>query len=291
MKKSDFTISLSRRLVLFICLFIVGYVLTSFLAYLLGRVLSGNLPAVLRISALAQDVIAFIIPAVIAAVFSTRRPAELLCLMSKPKVSVLLFVFICAFVSVPAQEAVIYWNYNIKLPESMAAFAETMRNLEQQATNTMMMILDNPSVASLILNILIIGIAAAVAEELFFRGCFQRFLTTAGVSPHVAIWLVAICFSAMHLQFYGFVPRMLLGAYFGYLLLWTGSIYVPVTAHMLNNILYVVASWIQVRNGASDTITAAPQMWSTTATAASALLTAAVLFFIYRLSRRSKQTY
>lgn len=291
MKKSDFTISLSRRLVLFICLFIVGYVLTSFLAYLLGRVLSGNLPAVLRISALAQDVIAFIIPAVIAAVFSTRRPAELLCLMSKPKVSVLLFVFICAFVSVPAQEAVIYWNYNIELPESMAAFAETMRNLEQQATNTMMMILDNPSVASLILNILIIGIAAAVAEELFFRGCFQRFLTTAGVSPHLAIWLVAICFSAMHLQFYGFVPRMLLGAYFGYLLLWTGSIYVPVTAHMLNNILYVVASWIQVRNGASYTITAAPQMWSTTATAASALLTAAVLFFIYRLSRRSKQTY
>lgn len=291
MKKSDFTISLSRRLVLFICLFIVGYVMTSFLAYLLGRVLPDNLPAVLRISALAQDVIAFIIPAVIAAVFSTRRPAELLCLMSKPKVSVLMFVLICAFVSVPAQEAVIYWNYNIELPESMAAFAETMRNLEQQATNTMMMILDNPSVASLILNILIIGIAAAVAEELFFRGCFQRFLTTAGISPHVAIWLVAICFSAMHLQFYGFVPRMLLGAYFGYLLLWTGSIYVPMTAHMLNNILYVVASWIQVRNGASDTITAAPQMWSTTATAASVLLTAAVLFFIYRLSRRPKQTY
>ena len=42
---------------------------------------------------------------------------------------------------------------------------------------------------------------------------------------------------------------MLLGAYFGYLLIWTGSLWAPVAAHMLNNMMFVLTAWLQVRDG------------------------------------------
>ena len=59
-------------------------------------------------------------------------------------------------------------------------------------------------------------------------------------SVHVGIWLAAALFSAIHLQFYGFVPRMLLGALFGYLYIWTGNLWVPMLAHFFNNGFAVV---------------------------------------------------
>lgn len=61
------------------------------------------------------------------------------------------------------------------------------------------------------------------------------------MNPHGAIWLAAVIFSAVHMQFFGFVPRLILGAYFGYLLLWSRSLWLPVAAHALNNALAVVA--------------------------------------------------
>ena len=54
------------------------------------------------------------------------------------------------------------------------------------------------------------------------------------------IWTAAILFSAFHLQFYGFFPRMLLGAYFGYLLYWSHSIWLPIFAHFINNAIAVI---------------------------------------------------
>lgn len=285
MKKSDFVISLPKRLVLLLCMFIVCYILTVAVSYILGKVLSNNLPAALRMSALAQDIIAFILPAVGTAVFITRRPAELLCLTRRPSALMLLLVLLCTVVSIPAQEAVIYWNYNIQLPESMAAFEQLMRTLEQTANDTLMTFVGTGTWSALILNILIVGVAAAVSEELLFRGCFQQILVTGGVNPHVAIWLVAFVFSALHMQFFGFVPRMLLGAYFGYLLLWSGSIMLPIAAHMLNNVIYVIVAWWQVRNGAPEALVEAPQLWSLAPTLASVVLTTAT---IYLLSRQLK---
>ena len=66
-------------------------------------------------------------------------------------------------------------------------------------------------------------------------------------SSHIAVWGVAILFSAVHFQFYGFLPRMLIGAYLGYLLVWTGSLWVPVLAHFTNNAFAVIASFIAFR--------------------------------------------
>lgn len=288
MKKSDFVLSLGQRLLLLLFLFIICYILTAACCYLLGRVLADNIPASMRISALVQDVVAFIVPAVATAVFVTRRPVELLCLRGAPHVLVLLLVAVITVVSIPMQENIIYWNNNIHLPESMSAFEELARQMEDAANDSVKLLVGDGSVAALILNILVIGVAAAFAEELLFRGCFQRLLTTAGVNRHLAVWTVAIFFSAMHLQFFGFVPRMLLGAYFGYLLLWTEKLWVPVTAHLLNNVMFVIVAWHQVRTVGIEALDTDPQPWAMWRVWLSVLATAVALYGIYRYSKYGK---
>ena len=263
MKKSDFVLSLTQRLLLLLCIFLICYILTMVLSYLIGRFMTGNVAGALRICALVQDVLAFIVPAVGTAMLVTRRPAVLLCLTRKPTVAVLLAVVALAFISV------------------------LFRQMEESAAHSIEAITGDTSIAGLILNILVLGIGAGVSEELLFRGCFQRLLTTAGVNRHVAIWTVAFVFSAMHFQFFGFVPRMLLGAYFGYLLLWSGSIWVPIAAHALNNTMYTVAEFYHLKY---DDVPAAadnmPELWPAMTTAASVVLTAALIFFIYHYCRK-----
>ena len=84
------------------------------------------------------------------------------------------------------------------------------------------------------------ALCPAITEEFFFRGALQRLIGKWNPNPHFVIWNAAILFSAFHLQFYGFIPRMLLGAYLGYLLLWTRSIWIPICAHFINNATAVI---------------------------------------------------
>lgn len=282
MKRTDLVLTLGQRLFLLLCMFLICYVITVVLSIVLGNVLSAKPAAALRMSAVVQDVVAFIIPAVATSVIVCRNPAALLCL-NTPRLKMLILVMAMLFVSVPAQEAVIYWNYNITLPASMSGFEELSRSLEDKAFESLKVMMSDTGIGSLILNLLIIGVAAGFAEEILFRGCFQRLLVTGGVNVHVAIWLVAFVFSALHMQFFGFVPRMLLGAYFGYLLLWSGSLWVPVTAHMLNNIMYVLAMWNQTREGGIDSLNNDPTLWNVWATLGSAAFTAGILFLMWKL--------
>lgn len=287
MKKSDLVLNPGQRLLLLLFTFIICFMLTMACSYLIGRVFSGNVPAALRLSALAQDVIAFIFPAVITAVMVTRRPAELLCIMHSPQLLILIFVAAVTAVSIPLQENIIYWNYNISLPESMKGFENFARQMEDSANESLKVLVGDGSGSSLVLNILIIGVAAAFAEELLFRGCFLRLLTTAGVNGHIAVWTVAFFFSAMHMQLFGFVPRLLLGAYFGYLLLWTKNFWVPFAAHLLNNVMYVVVACRQVRTGGAGALDAEPHTWSWWLTAISIVATSAALYGIYKVGKRN----
>ena len=93
----------------------------------------------------------------------------------------------------------------------------------------------------LAVNIVVIAVLASVTEEFIFRGALFSILRKSIRNPHVTIWLIAVIFSAIHFQFFGFLPRMLLGAYLGYLLYWTKNIWIPVTAHFLHNATAVVA--------------------------------------------------
>lgn len=280
MKDLKPALPLGQSLLLLLFIFILCTLITGACAYLVGRLASGNPSAAMRISAVVQDVLMFIIPAVITALMVTRRPAELLALMKKPGALPIVAVILILVVSIPLQEAIIYLNYHLKLPEAWSSFENTARELENNAFEGMKLMLANTSVGALIVNILIIGLLAGLSEELLFRGCFQRLLVLGGVNRHLAVWIVAFCFSALHFQLFGFIPRMLLGAYFGYLLLWTGSLWVPVAAHVLNNVMFVITGWLQVRSHGIDALDNEPELWPVWVVAASLAATATVLFIL-----------
>ena len=286
MKKNDLVLSLPQRLLLFACLFILGYAITIGLTYFISMVLKSNPAAAMRIASVIQDVVAFIIPSVATAVLVSRRPAELLRLTGGLNLTWIALVGAVLFFSIPFAESVIYWNENLKLPASLSEFESSLREMENRAAQTSALLMSNPSVPALIVNILIIGVGAGVAEEILFRGCFQRLLVTGGINHHVAIWCVAFIFSAIHFQFFGFVPRMLLGAYFGYLMYWSKSVWIPAIAHTLNNTMVVITAWGQVRMHPDQPLDTSASLSPTWLIVVSVVLTAATIGLMYIHARK-----
>ncbi len=279
------TLRPGMALALLACFFIVCYMITAAMVFFVTRLTDNNPAAGMRIGAMLQDVLLFVVPAVATAMLATRRPAQLLFLMRPPGAVPSILVALILVVSVPFQEAVIYWNWHWDwLPEEIAGLA---RSLEEAAEASMMLMLEDRSPISLIVNIMIIGIAAGVCEELLFRGAVLGLLLRTRVSVHLSVWIVALLFSAMHMQLFGFVPRMLLGAYFGYLMVWSRSLWLPVLAHVLNNTMYCLYAWWQIRNGESSAAYSEPELWNMWYVAASAVVTALLLWMLWRVCRRA----
>lgn len=113
--------------------------------------------------------------------------------------------------------------------------------MEDSAAELTAALLSMDSPMTLVLNLIIIAIIPALGEELAFRGILQNQLAKTTRNIHLAVWITGIIFSAYHFQFYGFIPRMLLGVFFGYLVVWTGSIWPSIIAHCTNNAAAVIA--------------------------------------------------
>lgn len=192
----------------------------------------------------AQNILAFILPALLTwYVCFKMQPFKAISADVAPSwkmigVAVLLFI-----IGIPLLNQIVYWNQEMHLPESMSGFEEWCRNMEETANEMTSGLLDSTAIIPTITNIFIIGVLTGIGEEFFFRGALQRMLVTCRINPHIAIWTSAVIFSAAHFQFFGFVPRLLLGAFFGYLYWWSGSIWVNAFAHALNNSLVIISNW------------------------------------------------
>ena len=274
---------------LLFCLMLLLLVVASMIILAVGDKFTSPV-AGLRICTVIQDLLVFIIPAIAVAMLSTRFPASLLAVDKLPDFRMTVLAIVALLLSLPAMNLIIEWNQNISLPESLKSIEEQMRNMEQSAEASIKLLLGGSNIAGLIVNILIVGVLAGFSEELFFRGALQRLLTSGGIMPHLMIWVTAFIFSAFHLQFFGFVPRMLLGAFFGYLLWWSGSLWLPILLHSLNNSIVVIAEWVNENQVDATDINKIGVSEGTTPdiilVALSVLLTAAAIFLI---SRRSKQ--
>lgn len=138
----------------------------------------------------------------------------------------------------------VYWNANLSLPESMSGLENWMMEMETQLMELTKFLTDFQSIPELLTGILVIGVFAGIGEEMFFRGLIQPKMKHYTNSAHWGVWLTAIIFSAIHVQFYGFLPRVFLGALFGYLYLYSGSLLYPILAHIFNNGLTVIVIYM-----------------------------------------------
>jgi uncharacterized protein len=134
----------------------------------------------------------------------------------------------------PFTSLLIEWNAQLKFPAFLAEFEKWASQKEDVLKGLTLYLTNFQSIGEFLLGLVVVAVIPAVGEELLFRGLIQRKLAEF-LNIHVAIWLAGIIFSAIHMQFYGFVPRLLLGVMFGYFYFWSGNLWVAILGHFVNN--------------------------------------------------------
>lgn len=147
----------------------------------------------------------------------------------------LLLVFILVVAFMPVNATVMEWNLSLDFGPISPAFQEWAFAKEEELRQLTEYLTRFESFGGLLVGIFVIAVLPALGEELIFRGIIQRRCYTLLGNPHLAIWLAALVFSAIHFQFFGFFPRLLLGALFGYIYYWSGNLWYAIFAHFVNN--------------------------------------------------------
>ncbi|MDD4149022.1 MAG: CPBP family intramembrane metalloprotease [Bacteroidales bacterium] len=183
----------------------------------------------------------FVIPALIIAKLFGSKVSNYLDLNSSPKITYYILTILFLFAILPAMNIIIIWNSSLQLPESMSALEQSLMEMEESGKNMTEIMLKGSGVGQLLINLLLMALLPAIGEEFLFRGILQKHLIDWIKKPHLAILLSGIIFSAIHFQFYGFIPRVILGVLFGYLVYYSGSLWPAIFAHFFNNAMAVIS--------------------------------------------------
>ena len=233
-------------LVLMLLIFLIVFFLGVLAAKLISGVSfsqllhagSGNNPGLLRYSVVLQSLGLFFIPAwVIAALYD--RPANYLQARKLSSSVIFLMVFVLMLAVQPFVSYLAQINTKMHFPASMSEIEQWMRFAEEQTNLLTKKMLAGTSVTDLIVSLLVIALIPAMGEEFLFRGILQKHFIELVKNKHIGIFLTAFVFSAIHFQFFTFLPRFLLGLILGYLFVWTKSIWTNIWAHFINNAMGV----------------------------------------------------
>ena len=236
----------SVQLLIFLLLVSAGAIFSSLLStvyILLTQGLETDMtqnPNLARVIQLIASIGTFLLPALGMAWLCSASPKQYLSIRGIKDPRTWILTFVCMLLLTPVINLLGLLNQQMELPAFLAPVEEWMRAQEDLAERLTMTLLSDNHVEAIIANLIVIALAAGITEEFLFRGALQRVIGKYTTNPHTVIWIAAALFSAFHLQFYGFLPRMLLGAYFGYLLYWGKSIWLPVFAHFTNNAIAVI---------------------------------------------------
>lgn len=198
----------------------------------------------LKVIQLFSSIGLFIVPPLIYAKLVSKTPFTELGIKAKTNFKSIILTALIMLVVMPFLSFTIDINSKLILPEFMSAIEEWMKQSEEQAILLTTSFLKMDNFLNFLFIFLLVAILPAVGEELLFRGVLQKLLIKWTKKYHLGIWITAIIFSALHMQFYGFLPRLILGVMFGYLFFWSKSLWLPILAHLLNNGSVVIAAYI-----------------------------------------------
>lgn len=230
---------------------LMGFLIFLLIGVLLNSILFGNLQSgvgtmlnlsspqglmAMRIMQVCQTTGLFLFPALALAFFSTTSTSSFLGLKRLPVRLVVLSILIMV-TFIPAVNLIASLNAKIPMPGWML-------EMERAAMELTKAMLTTEQFGLMLINFFVVAIIPAVAEEFFFRGLIQKYLIRWTNRTIWGVVLAAFIFSAIHMQFQGFIPRFLLGMLFGYLYVWSGSIWAPIAAHMANNGIAVVLYYL-----------------------------------------------
>jgi len=191
----------------------------------------------------------FIIAPLAASYLISDNVVEYVGLTKKSEPSYFIISFFLVIGAVPFINWMLALNSSMHLPESMKSVEIWMQTSEDNAAALLELFTNKTSLLGLIGNLLILALLPAIGEELLFRGLIQKLFTGLTKNKHASVFLTAILFSAFHMQFFGFIPRFALGLLLGYMMLWTGSLWLSMFTHFINNAFAVILTWLVKVNG------------------------------------------
>ncbi|HNS12053.1 MAG TPA: CPBP family intramembrane metalloprotease [Bacteroidia bacterium] len=213
------------------------------LAILMSELENPSNIAVLKMVQTVSAIGTFIVPPFILAWLFHPSPIDYLSIRKRPAFSSSILIVALLFLAVPLINHLGELNSHFHLPSFLKGMEDWMKASEEQAARLTEAFLIMTTPADLITNLFMVAIIPAIGEELLFRGIIQNIFSRWLKNKHTAVWLTAILFSAMHMQFYGFIPRFLLGAMLGYLLVWSGNLWWSIIAHFVNNAAAVIFTY------------------------------------------------
>lgn len=258
-----------------------GVDLQSFGDYSNPKVIEG-----LKFFQLLSAIGVFIVPPILFGWIVYRKPITSLSLKTFSTPINWLLVLVLMVVAMPFMTWLVEFNEQLILPDFLAPLENWMKQSEQSAEALTKVFLTFNGVGSFVYILLIVAIVPAVGEELLFRGVLQKIMVSWFKNYHVAIWVTAILFSALHMQFYGFLPRMLLGALFGYVFYWSGSLWLPILGHFINNGSVVALSYLYPEMMENTEITLFDSEMNWIASIVSAVLMVVLMLFFKRINHK-----
>lgn len=213
----------------------------------------------LRYVLVSQELSFFLLPGILILKIIKTDNQNSTIYFSLPEAKDILLVVVLGFCLFPITSYTGVLNSEMHFPHWLSGVEKWMTEKESDTDQIMNVIMSPCTFLDMSFNLFMIAVLPAIGEELIFRGIFQKVFTNLFRSGHVAIWFTAFLFSALHFQFFGFLPRFILGLVFGYLFFWSGTLWLPIISHFLNNAVSVVVIYLQ--GGENSIVT--PELSST----------------------------
>ena len=234
-----------ERIFILSALVVIGLIIGSVIGVIFPFVTGQDVTSLssLRFMQITSQIFTFVLPPMLYAMLVKEEPMTALGLK---KVTYHWFVIGIAmmYAILPLNNIFAEWNAGLKLPESMSGIEEMMRSMQESATELTERMLNVNNIGGLIINLIMIAGLAALGEELLFRSIIQTSLIKICRNAHIGIFLASAIFSFIHFEFYGFIPRLVLGLLMGYMFYYSRSIWVPMAMHFVNNGTAVVLYYL-----------------------------------------------
>lgn len=251
-----------------------------------GSISSPDMISALRYLQIFSTIIAFGLPPLFFVLIEKPRNWSFLRMNSRPPFVLLALIPVIMGLSFPLIIWTMELNQGMKLPPVFQPIEQWMRVTEDQNNGLVNQMLSNQTAFQFAMNFIMLAIIPALAEELIFRGALQQLLKDWLQNVHLAIFMTAAAFSFIHFQFFGFLPRMLMGILLGYLFYLSSNLWLSIFAHFLHNGFQVVLLFLFQRNQISYNVDETQSFPPYITMIATLLLIAAVYIFDLAAQRR-----
>lgn len=225
-----------ERIFLLAALLVFGLIIGSVLGVIFPIVTGSDIMGLnsLRFMQISSQIFTFVLPPIVYALLIKENPFKSLG-FNKTTITWLFLGVAMMYAILPLNSVFAEWNANIKFPDSMTNFERLLQDMQERATEIMERFVNVTSIGGLILNLFMIAGLAALGEELLFRSIIQTSLIKVCKNAHIGIIIASAIFSIIHMEFYGLLPRFVLGMLLGYMYYYSRSIWIPIAMHFANN--------------------------------------------------------